>query len=150
MKRIFNFINFINESNSISELIEDCFTEVCDDYSLDIDEIKGYYCPSSGFIHPSLLKDILTIRKELNLRDYEIYDAYQVTIGRKSAMRHEQLIDFEDYSDSQIDELNKSIKSAIDRFIRMNPEYTINQFRPFTKKSWSNKIYIVSNTPISK
>lgn len=128
-----------NENVEYKETIEDCFTEFCDDYELDINIDEGWLVNGS-YVTDKLLTDIKGYAKKYNT-EIQIKDCYRITFIPKTHRHSNELTEFgERWKES----INDDFKSAINKMNKLSDIKLDGKVPEIKPSFWTLTIYAVN------
>jgi len=142
------FEQFILENtNSIIEIIEDCFLEFCDEYNLDVSVEKGHLA-NDNYITTKMLPELLKMAKE-NGERVDIKECYRIDLIPKEHREKEFFIQghnagkMPELGDKWRESINDDFNKCMDRIKKLT-NLSLNREMPNLRKSyWSITIYMI-------
>lgn len=130
-----------NENVEYKETIEDCFTQFCDDYDLDISIDEGHLVNGS-YVPGKLLPDIIEYAKKYNT-EIQIKDCYRITFIPKTHRHDHNLTEFGEIWNWK-ESINNDFKDAIDKMNRLKGIKIDGEIPEIKPSFWTLTIYAIN------
>ena len=146
---LLTFEQFIYESieTQIYEIVEDAFTSVCDDYSLNFDVSYGYFINSihsnetTNWITGNMLKDVKALFDQNNYKLISKKGVQICFINNEPFTIHRE---YEITKEKDITKLKRDFEESLERFKKLNQtNFVVYDVTNITKESWQIVIYLI-------